>query len=52
MIDKINKYLSEVLLFGDYKDRTEVIDNLILNIKALLAYFVIIIIKNNHILVI
>ena len=38
LIDKINKYLSEVLLFGNYKDRTEVIDKLISNIKIIIGF--------------
>ena len=37
LTDKINKYLAEVLLFGDYKDKTEVIDNLISDIKIIIG---------------
>lgn len=55
IIDRINEYLSDVLLFGDYKDKKEVINKLIVNTKIIIGvcitefiYYFYSVFKNNN----
>ena len=55
IIDRINEYLSDVLLFGNYKDKKEVVNKLIVNTKIIIGvclaeiiYYVYSILKTGH----